>query len=108
MAAEPPGGGSVSRHIRDAILSDFRGNYEMPSASVAAVPTDVEPEVVLLPAFKVADKQVSVKLSPVDVIVKTRTTPFILGSGIRENRGKKITMLTQTLFFVPIGWKIEW
>lgn len=110
VAAEPPDREGLSQRISDAILADYRsGERRAPAPSTAdAGPEEVEPGLVTLPHFRVRDEPDTVKLKQEDVLANPRTAPLVLGSGITEYKGKKFTMSTQKLFFVPIGWKIAW
>jgi len=64
--------------------------------------------VVILREFEVRGRRDVELLSPEHLIPPTQATPVALGSGITEYKGKKFTVLTQRLLFIPFGLKITW
>ncbi len=111
-AGEPSARGSVSKHISDAILAGFRqGEAAIPApatiVTTTAAPSDVDPVVVVLPKFTVVGKSAA-KLDRDVFTPTTEAIPLTLGTGITEFKGKKFTVLVRKIFFIPIGFKIEW
>jgi len=98
----------VSPRMRDAILAEFRKDVETTLATFEETPVEVERGVVVLPELKVRQSRDLEALVSANLNVPTEAIPLKLGTGITEVRGRKFTALTQRLFFIPIGFKLEW
>lgn len=108
LAVEKSPQGVFSKHMSDAILAGFQKGNSAPSVSTTAAPPDVEPEVVLLPAYRVADGPAAAKLDRDETTAKSQAIPLRWGTGVTEVKGRRFTVLTRKIFFIPIAWKIAW
>lgn len=110
MPAEDPApnAGRVSKRMSDAILAEFK-NVEIqprPVVELALVVTD--PDVVVLPEMVVRERLDLRSLNSASLTPPTGSIPLKLGTGITEYRGKKVSVLTQRVLFIPLGFKLAW
>lgn len=98
----------VSKHMSDAILAGFRKYDGAPLARADETPTEVDPEVVVLPEMRVSQRGRAQSLDESALKTPTEAIPLRFGTGIKEVRGRKFTALTQKVLFIPIGFKLAW
>jgi len=109
QAGEPSAGtGRISKRMSDAILAEFR-NAEISRPSIAeATPVEADPEVVVLPELLVRERFDVGSLNSGNLTPPTEAIPLKLGTGITEYRGKRVSVLTQRVLFIPLGFKLAW
>lgn len=98
----------VSKRMSDAILADFRKDENTPLSNSERTPVDVDPDVVMLPDMEVREKRIGASMDPSDLALRTEAIPLRFGTGITELRGKKFTVLTKKILFIPVGFKLKW
>lgn len=98
----------VSKRMSDLILAEFRSDERARVARVEETPTEVDPDVVVLPEMRVIQRGSAEALEPGAVAIPTKAIPLRFGTGITEVRGRRFTALTQKVLFIPLGFRLEW
>jgi hypothetical protein len=102
--------GRVSRRMSDAILAEFRNVEITPRPPVEETPVEADPNVVVLPELFVRERFDLRALHSDPRLQSPAPDPLSskLGTGITEYRGKKVSVLTQRILFIPLGFKLAW
>lgn len=109
QADEPSTGADrVSTRMSDAILAEFRKVEISTPPTSEEIPTDSDPEVVVLRELVVRERFDVDSLNSDNLTPPTASIPLKLGTGITEYRGKKVSVLTQRILFIPLGFKLAW
>jgi hypothetical protein len=109
QADEPSAGvGRISKRMSEAILADFRKVEISPAPIVEETPIETDPNVVVLRELVVRERFDVRSLNADTLTPPTEAIPLKLGTGITEYRGKKVSVLTQRILFIPLGFKLAW
>jgi len=111
LADEPSASaGRVSKRMSDAILAEFRNVEIPPRPPVEETPVEIDPNVVVLPELFVRERFDLRALHSNPRLHSPAPDPLssTLGTGITEYRGKKVSVLTQRILFIPLGFKLAW
>jgi hypothetical protein len=107
----------ISKRMSDAILSEFKKVdssqfarslgplLPSPLATFDEPAHEADPDVVVLPTMTVRGRRAAELLTR-DAV--TLPPPSELGTGITEYRGKRFSVLTQRILFIPVGFKLAW
>jgi hypothetical protein len=111
QADEPSTGADrVSTRMSDAILAEFRKVEISTPPTSEEIPNDSDPEVVVLRELVVRERFDVDSLNSDPRLQSPVPRPLFstLGTGITEYRGNKVSVLTQRVLFIPLGFKLAW
>lgn len=94
--------------MSDANLAEFRKDDGASFARVDETPVAVDSDVLDLPEMRVSERRDPEPLDAADVAVPTEAIPLKFRTGITEVRGRKFTVATQRILFIPLGFKLSW
>lgn len=109
LAGEPSAGADrVSTRMSDAILAEFRKVEISTPPTIEEPPIETQSEVIVLRELIVRERFDVDSINSDRLAPPTEAIPLKLGTGITEYRGKKVSVLTQRVLFIPLSFKLAW